>query len=97
MGATSPNAQIEASLLELKRELTGLGVRSTVVRDREGWACLDAYDRFARRLRVHLFVQSFLFVWGDEFYDRHSMFDPAEAAVRLACLALGPGWPGRPR
>ena len=64
----------------------------TAIRDEEGRACLDVYDRYARRRRVQVFAQFFWFVWGADHDERGSLFRPAEIAERLAHLALGPGW-----
>jgi hypothetical protein len=84
--------QIETCLAELQGHLTALGVTATAIRDQEGRACLEVYDRYARRRRVHVFTQFFWFVWGEYPDERGSVFQSAETAERLAHLALGPGW-----
>jgi hypothetical protein len=92
MSEAEPRTQIETCLVELQRNLTARGVTVTAIRDQDGKACLEVYDRYARRRRVHVFTQFFWFVWGEDPDERGSVFQPAETAERLAHLALGPGW-----
>jgi hypothetical protein len=92
MTETGPRIQIETCLAELHRHLTALGVTVVAIRDQDGRACLEVYDRYARRRRVLVFSQFYWFVWGEDHDERGSLFQPAETAERLAHLALGPGW-----
>src|SRR4051794_5314610 len=96
MSEAEARRQIDTCLADLHRHLEALGVTVTAIRDEEGCACLEVYDRYARRRRVHVFAQFFWFVWGADHDERGSLFRPAEIAERLARLALGPGWPPDP-
>jgi hypothetical protein len=93
MSDGEPRIQVETCLGELQKELAGLGVTATAIRDDEGRACLEAYDRWGRARRIHVYVQFFWFVWGAGPDERHSVFRAGEAAVRLARTALEQGWP----
>jgi hypothetical protein len=85
--------QVETCLAELRTELTELGVPAATIRDQDGRACIEARDRWERALRIYVYVQFFWFVWGVSPGERHSVFRPGEAAVRLARMALDQGWP----
>jgi hypothetical protein len=93
MSDGEPRIQVETCLAELQRELASLGVVATAILDQDGRACLEAHDRWERSLRIYVYVQFFWFVWGVSPDERHSVFRPGEAAVRLARMALDQGWP----
>ncbi|MCW2918687.1 MAG: hypothetical protein JWN52_6755 [Actinomycetia bacterium] len=59
MSETEPRIQIETCLAELHQHLTALGVTVTAIRDQDGRACLEVYDRHARCRRVQVFAQFF--------------------------------------
>lgn len=80
-------------LAELDSELTALQLKTQLIHDAEGRPCLEVYDRYARPRRVYVLLGFYWFVWGDALDERNSVFHAGETAIRLARLALGPGWP----